>query len=41
MENFILEREKLGAFGKFSSSLVAQKFSLPIITNKFLMLLKG
>ena len=41
MENFILEREKLGAFGKFSSSLVAQKFSLPIITNKFLMLLEG
>ena len=40
MEKFILERERLGAFGKFSSSLVAQKFSLPIITNKFLMLLE-
>ncbi len=40
MEKFILERERLGTFGKFSSSLVAQKFSLPIITNKFLMLLE-
>ena len=40
MEKFILERKKLGAFGKFSSSLVAQKFSLPIIAKKFLMLMK-
>jgi hypothetical protein len=39
MQKFIDQKELINAYGKFSSELVNEKFSLDIITQQFLAII--